>query len=273
MVKNVSFYIVERLKEYGVKYVFGVIGSAMYRIFQALGETDDIDYVCTLHEQGASMAADSYARVKNDLGVCVVTCGPGTTNVMTGCAGSFTDSVPVLYLAGYPNINGTRKNMPIRHLAYQEFDIVNMFKPVTKYIKLVEKPEEIRYELEKAISIATTGRKGPVMLVLPENVMFNDIEINYLQSYFKENVSNKLSNKTNDDIFSYCFDALLTTKKPVLLFGAGVRGANATGQALELSRLFGCPTALTYPMRDMLDYLDPINPGSVGIFGSRGRLF
>lgn len=268
MVKNVSYYVVEYLRDYGVKYAFGVIGSAMYRIFQALGETEGIDYVCPLHEQAVSMGADGYARSADTLGVAIATCGPGTTNLMTGCGGAYTDSIPILYLVGYPNMNGTRRDMPIRHLAYQEFDIVGMFKPVTKYVKLVEKPEDIKYELQKAISIAMTGRKGPVMLVLPENVMFSEVETEELAEYDEGE-----SAVTGTDDFrtaaEYAFTLLKDAKHPVLLFGGGVRGAGAVDEARHLVQAVGCPAAMTYPMRDMLDFRDPLNTTSVGIFGTR----
>lgn len=272
MVMNTSRYVVEYLRDYGVKYAFGVIGSAMYRIFQALGEVEGIDYVCPLHEQGASMGADGYARSAGTLGVCIATCGPGTTNVMTGCAGAYTDSIPILYLVGYPNTNGTKQDMPIRHLAYQEFDIVNMFQPITKYVTLVEKAEDIKYELMKAISLATTGRKGPVMLVLPENVMFSDVDTALLRGYEAEDVEVHDTNLTREAA-EYCFELLKNSAKPLLLFGGGVRCASAVDVARELSSELGCPTAMTYPMRDMLDYRDPLNTTSVGIFGTRAGNF
>lgn len=269
---NTSWFIIKYLKEYGVKHVFGVIGSAMYRLFQALGEIDGIEYVCPLHEQAVSMGADAYSRAGDTLGVGIATCGPGTTNLLTGCAGAYTDSIPVLYLAGYPNLAGTRKDMPIRHLAYQEFDIVGMFKPVTKYVKLVENTSEIKYELQKAIHLATTGRKGPVMLVLPENVMFSDVDEESLVSYDAE--KEYLVYRDNaEEAANNCIELLSCASKPVLLYGGGVRGAGAIGEARMLAKKVGCPVTLTYPMRDMLDFADPQNVGSVGIFGSRAGNF
>lgn len=265
---NVSKYIVEYLRDQGVKHVFGVIGSAMYRVFQALGETDGIDYICPLHEQGVSMGADGYSRSGDTLGVAIATCGPGTTNLCTGCGGAYTDSVPILYLVGYPNINGTKGKMPIRHLAYQEFDIVEMFKPITKYVKLVTRPEDIRYELQKAIMLATTGRKGPVMLVLPENVMFSDVNTDELIPYCG-NVQRTYEEDKLEEAVRYSFESVKKAKKPVLLFGGGIRGAGAVKEARQLSLACNCPTAMTYPMRDLLDFRDPLNTTSVGIFGTR----
>lgn len=269
---NVSKLIVEYLRDYGVKHVFGIIGSAMYRVFQALGETEGIDYICPLHEQSVSMGADGYSRSGDTLGVAVATCGPGTTNLMTGCGGAYTDSVPILYLVGYPDTKGTKRNMPIRHLAYQEFDIVEIFRPITKYVKLVERPENILYELQKAIVLATTGRKGPVMLVLPEEVMFADVNINNLIDY-KENEPVFHGTDNLAEAVDYSFHLIKNAKKPVLLYGGGVRGAGAVEEARLLSECIDCPTATTYPMRDMMDFCDPLNTTGVGIFGTRAGNF
>ncbi len=265
---NTSWYIVKYLRDYGVKHVFGVIGSAMYRLFQALGELDGIDYICPLHEQAVAMGADAYSRAGDTLAVGIATCGPGTTNLLTGCAGAYTDSIPVLYLVGYPNLAGTKKDMPIRSLAYQEFDIVGMFEPVTKYVKLVQSTSKVKYELQKAIHLATTGRKGPVMLVLPENVMFADLDEDSLVGYDPAEDPVVVSHKAVDAA-AQCVELLKDAKKPVLLYGGGVRSANAVEEARALAKEIGCPTALTYPMRDMLDFADKQNVGSVGIFGSR----
>lgn len=268
---DVSRYVVEYLRDIGVKHVFGIIGSAMYRVFKALGEVDGIDYICPLHEQAVSMGADGYSRSGETLGVAIASCGPGTTNLLTGCAGAYTDSVPVLYLVGYPNIKSSRQNMPIRHLTFQEFDIVNIFQPVTKYVKMVEEPEKIKYELQKSISIAMKGRKGPVMLILPENVMFADVDTEELLEYkYKAEME---STQNISKIVSDCFEAIKNAKKPIIVFGGGVRGSGAVEEAKELSKIVECPIAMTYPMLDMLDDRNPLKVTSVGVFGTRAGNF
>lgn len=272
---NVSIQIVKHLQKKGIENVFGVIGSSMIRVFQGLGETEGIDYVCPLHEQGASMAAEAYARRTGKIGVALATCGPGATNTVTGCAGAYTDSIPVLYLIGHPNYNQLKKDLPIRFYAYQEFDLVRIFEPVTKYAVMVEKASDVLYEIDKAMDIALTGRKGPVMVAIPQDIIYSDICENEFKQYKIQTAVPHADQgvQNSQTAAKKTYELLKEARRPILLYGAGVNNAGGRDIAKKLAERMNCPIALTYPMRDMLDYNHPLNCQSVGIFGTRGGNF
>lgn len=268
----VSRYIAKHLSESGIKHVFGITGTSVNMCFVSLGEQEGIDYVCPMHEQAASMGADGYARVGNCLGVALGTSGPGTSNMLTGCAGAYMDSVPILYLVGQASTDSSKMGRMLRHYGFQELEAVKIFNQVTKYVTSVDNPYMIKYELEKAIHIAMIGRKGPVMLVLPENVLYADIEIDKLIPY-EHNHEQVSVRKDMQDVFEYCLASLRKAKRPLILFGAGVHRGNAEKEARELVRFLNCPVGMTYPARDLLDYEDSLNIGSIGNFGSRSGNF
>ena len=152
----------------------------------ALGCEKRIRPICTHHEQGAAIAAEGYARVTGSLAVVSVTTGPGGTNTLTGVIGEWLDSQPVLYLSGqvkFPTTIASCPELPLRQLGDQEINIVDIVRPITKYAKMVTDPSTIRYELEKAIQIALSGRKGPVWLDIPINVQSAEIDPETLCPY------------------------------------------------------------------------------------------
>lgn len=260
----VSRFIVDFLQKQGIKHVFGVTGTTVNMCFVALGEKEGIDYICPLHEQTASMGADGYSRVSGDIGVAIGTSGPGTSNMTTGCAGAFFDSIPVLYIVGQTSINNSKQSFGVRHFGFQELDTEQIFKPITKYVKTVNNQIDVQVELEKAINIAKTGRKGPVMLVFPENVLYADINAEELQHYKKPIL------KQEDTInHSIVYDLLKQANKPLILFGAGVHSSGAELLAKEFVNRTSIPFALTYPARDLLETKNPLNVGSIGIFGTQ----
>ncbi len=167
-------------------------GGAMF-LNDALGCEKRIRPICTHHEQGAAIAAEGYARVTGSLAVVCVTTGPGGTNTLTGVIGEWLDSQPVLYLSGqvkFPTTIASCPELPLRQLGDQEINIVDIVRPVTKYAKMVTDPAMIRYELEKAIKIALSGRKGPVWLDIPINVQSAEIDPDTLRSFNESPESN-----------------------------------------------------------------------------------
>ncbi len=263
---NSSEYVVRYLAARNVKKVFGIIGSAMYTLFTALGETEGIDYICPLHEQAAGMGADAYARVTNQLGVAVGTIGPGATNMLTACAGSYLDSVPVLYLIGVNGQNSTRGDIPIRSYSFQEIEIMKMFEPITKYCAIVKSPDDIKDILNQAFDAALSGRKGPVAVFLPEDVMYADTNLDLQIEEKDYDVSQA---KAEPKQIEECVSLLKKAKRPLLLFGAGVIQSNCEEEARKLIKRLGCPVALSYPARPLIDSDDALNVGSIGIFGTR----
>src|SRR5688500_7831951 len=144
-------------------------GGAMH-LNDSLGTADAIEYICTSHEQAAAMAAESYAKVTGGLGVCLVTAGPGGTNALTGVAGAWLDSTPMLVLSGQAKRADLKGDSGVRQMGVQEVDIVAMASPITKYAVTVLEPTAIRYHLERAVHLARTGRPGPVWIDVPLDV-------------------------------------------------------------------------------------------------------
>src|SRR5437773_658881 len=147
-----------------------VTGGGAMHLNDSLGQCIAITYVCALHEQAAAMAAESYAKVTNGLGVCLVTAGPGGTNAITGVAGAWLDSTPMLILSGQAKRADLKGSTGVRQMGVQEVDIVAIAEPITKYAVTVMEPADIRYHLEKALHLARTGRPGRVWLDLPLDV-------------------------------------------------------------------------------------------------------
>lgn len=260
----VSEYIIKKLRSGGVKHVFGVTGTAVNMLFVTLGKEEGIDYICPLHEQGAAMGADGYARVSRRLGVAIATSGPGATNMVTGCAGAYTDSIPVLYILGQAAWSKARGG--VRAFGFQEVELEKIYGPITKYAKELKSAQAIRYELEKAVYIAENGRKGPVALIIPENILYEHIDETILEG-FKPDRQKKRIGKKETAVMSPCLKMIKDSQRPLFLFGAGIHKAGAEEEAVSIARKMGIPVALSYPARDLMDWDDPLNVGSVGVFG------
>src|SRR5262252_700821 len=169
---KLSDYVIRFIADQDVKHVFLVVGGGAMHLNESLSRCREIEFICNSHEQAAAMAAENYAKATNHLGVAMVTTGPGGTNAITGLAGAWLDSTPVLFLSGQVKrpdrmfaADGTPLGM--RQLGVQEIDIVSIVKPLTKYTVTVLDPMRIRYHLEKAVYLALHGRPGPVWVDIP----------------------------------------------------------------------------------------------------------
>ena len=180
---KVADYIINYLADYGIEDVFIVYGAANGDMVDAFTRNDKIRYVATMHEQGGGFAAEGYAKVNNKLGVAMATSGPGGMNFVTPIGNCFYDSVPCLFITGQINSNYMRPHGSIRQIGFQETDIVSIVKPITKYVKTITNALDVKYELEKAIHLATEGRPGPVLLDIPINIQKQDIDETTLLGY------------------------------------------------------------------------------------------
>ena len=222
---RVSDYVIQFLRDsYNIDTIFTVSGGGCIFLIDSLGHTEGVKYMATHHEQAAAIAAEGYARINNKLGACVVTSGPGGTNAITGTLCSWLDSIPVIVISGQVNKEMTTNytELPLRQLGDQEFNIVESVKNMTKYVIQVNDPTEIRYHLEKACKLATSGRPGPVWVDIPLNIQSADINPNELNGYSESQV---LYEPTSVDI-----DTLLVkwkeAKKPLMIIGNGIRLSN-----------------------------------------------
>ena len=198
---KVADYIINFLADYGIKDVFVVYGAANGDLIDAFTRNDKIRYVATMHEQGGGFAAEGYSKVSGDIGVAMSTSGPGGMNLVTPIGNCYYDSVPCLFITGQINSQFMRPDESIRQIGFQETDIVSIVKPITKYATLIEKPEDVKYELEKAIHMATEGRPGPVLLDIPLNIQKAEIDVDTLIGY-----DGDIKTKFDEDIINEQID-------------------------------------------------------------------
>ncbi len=178
-----SDHIAEFLAEKGIRHVFGIIGSGNAHIFDSITSRGFTEIVCVHHEQAAVMAMMTYTRTSGNISAVLLTTGAGSTNGVTGVVSAWMDSVPGIIISGNENSRFTLPENPLRIWGIQGYDSVEMVRKVTKYAHRVMDPTLIRFELEKAHSIATTGRPGPVWLDIPMNIQAAPVEKGGLPEY------------------------------------------------------------------------------------------
>ena len=221
---KVSDYIIQFLYEkYNVDTIFTVSGGGCIHLLDSLGRNKNVNYIANHHEQGSAIAAEGYARHKNNLGACLVTSGPGGTNCLTGTLCSYLDSVPVIVISGQVNKAMTTNflGLDMRQLGDQEFNIVKTASTMTKYAVQINDPSEVRLHLEKACHLATTGRPGPVWIDIPLDVQSAQIEPENLVSFFDSHNEQPVIASEEDIQKIIC--NLNNCKKPLLIIGNGVR--------------------------------------------------
>jgi acetolactate synthase I/II/III large subunit len=238
---RVSDYIIQYLRDkYNTDTIFTVSGGGCIFLIDSLGHTEGVNYVATHHEQAAAIAAEGYARMNNKLGACIVTSGPGATNAMTGTLCSWLDSIPVIVISGQVNkeltTNYTRQ--PLRQLGDQEYNIVESVKNMTKYAVQVNDTNDIRFHLEKACTLATTGRPGPVWLDIPLNIQSAEINPEQLHGYNEFIEFPQASELDIEQVITKWNNA----KKPLLLIGNGVRLSGGVNELRELLTKTNIPT-------------------------------
>lgn len=229
-----------------------------------------LEYVCTLHEQAAAIAAEAYGRATNNLGVALVTSGPGASNALTGTAGAWFASTPCLFLSGQVKRSDLKGNSGLRQRGPQELDIVSMAGPITKYAVTVTEPSTIRYHLEKAVALATSGRKGPVWLDIPLDVQASDIEPARLEGYRPLTAG---PDPMLPDLVARTMATLRASERPVLLAGNGVHFSGTESSFLQLAEQLGIPVLTTWMGCDLIPDGHPLNFGRPGSIAGRGANF
>ncbi len=269
---KLSDYLISAIAERGGRHVFFVPGGAAMHLNNSLAEYPDVGYVANLHEQASAIAAEAYARVTNGLGVCMVTAGPGATNAVTGVAGAWLDSTPVIFLSGQVKRADLKGSSGLRMFGVQEVDIVSIVRPITKYAVTIVDPLEARYHLERALHLALTGRRGPVWLDLPLDVQAAQIEPATLRGYDPA----EDAGASPDDVPARVTDmlALLSTaRRPVIVAGNGIRAAGAIDVLAELVSALNIPVLPTCLGLDLLPESHPLMIGRPGSLAPRGANF
>jgi len=262
---KVSDYIAQKVAEY-TSDVFLIPGGGCIHLVDSFDKST-INLIPTLHEQGASIAAESYGQYTNNLGVCLVTTGPGATNAVTGVASAWLDSIPMLIICGQVQNKDRVQDRGVRQIGFQEINSVSIYKDITKYAVTLDDPEMIRYHVEKALWLATSGRKGPVLLDIPLDIQACEIEPESLQSYIRTKRDNYIINVERS------IEAMLKSKHPIILVGNGVRLADAIPEFEKFIKTTNIPVLTTWKALDLLDETDSQYVGRPGGVGQRGANF
>jgi acetolactate synthase-1/2/3 large subunit len=266
-------YVAKFISDLGVGHVFGVTGGGAMHLNDAFGNQPGLEFIPVHHEQAAAMAAEGHARVTGLPGVALLTTGPGGTNALTGVCGAWIDSIPMILISGQVTTDTLIADSPLRQFGVQEVDIIALARPVTKYAVLVDEPEMIRYHLEKALHLATTGRSGPVWLDIPLDVQNAKIVPENLASYSGEKPKRRRSAIYQEGQIEKCAAMLTSAKRPVLIAGNGIRLAKGEDAFRELTDKLGIPVITSWNASDLLDASHPNNIGRSGLFGDRAGNF
>ena len=271
---NLSDYTLKFLEQKKIKEVFLITGGAISFMIDAFSRNKRIKYISVAHEQAAAMMADSYSRLGPNFSCTMVTSGPGATNLITGIACSYFDSIPSLHICGqvntYEQQDGHKSTAKVRQVGFQETDIVNISKPITKYSYKLKDASEIRYVLEKAYHIATTGRPGPVLIDIPMDLQRVKIDPKKLKSY-KPKIDKKKINFKN--IILKIENLLKKSKKPVIILGGGIKFGKAELNLINFLKIFKIPIVTTWSGVDLVDYNNTYYIGNVGVYGARAANF
>jgi len=268
-----SEYIAEFIARMCSRRVYTLTGGACAFMIDAIGRHPDLEVICVQNEQAAAMAADAVWRVERRVGVSMATSGPGATNLITGIACSFFDSIPSIHITGQVNqresssIHGAQ----VRQSGFQETKIVDMVRPITKYGVLVRSVEELKIELPKAYKIATSGRMGPVLIDVPMDVQQAEFDDDF--PAFAEKAVGQADTAHISEAVAAISAILRNAERPVILWGGGVAMANAQRALSEWLDATGMPFVASWAGLSAFSHDHAGFVGQIGVYGNRGANF
>ncbi len=260
MKKSGAEIFIESLKHEGVDVLFGIPGGVVLKLFDVLYQQKDVEVILTRHEQGAAHMAEGYAKATGKAGVCLVTSGPGMTNIVTGLADAFMDSVPLVAFTGQVSTS------LIGNDAFQEADNVGISRPCTKHNVLVKDVNDLARTIKEAFYIATTGRPGPVLVDIPKDITTDKTEFKY-----PDKVSLRGYNPTyegNKHQIKQAAEEIMKAKKPVIYVGGGALFSDAADELLEMAELTQIPVTMTLMGLGSFPGTHPLSMGMLGMHGS-----
>ena len=260
MILSGAEIVVQSLKDEGVEFVFGYPGGAALHIYDAFYKQEDVQHILVRHEQGATHAADGYARATGKPGVVLVTSGPGVTNAVTGIATAHMDSIPMVVLTGQV------PTALIGDDAFQEVDTVGITRPCVKHNFLVSRVEDLAQVIKKAFFIANTGRPGPVVVDIPKDITAQSTEYKYPTSV--EMRSYAPVSRGHPKQISRAVDLLLGADKPIIYTGGGIIQGGAADELTQLVRELEFPCTNTLMGLGGFPYNDPLFLGMLGMHGT-----
>ncbi len=248
--------LINCLLEQGVDTIFGYPGGTVLDIYDALYRNGKINHILTAHEQGAAHAADGYARVTGKTGVCFATSGPGATNLVTGIATAYMDSIPMVAITGNVGLNLLGRD------SFQEIDICGITMPITKHNFIVKDVKELADVVRKAFYIASSGRKGPVLIDILKNVQTDECE------YEPKKPENYKALPVRKERLAAAIAAIKESKKPLIISGGGIISSNASALLKELYENQDCPVVYTLMGKGSIPDADPHCLGMLGMHGT-----
>ena len=264
-------YVIEWLTSKNINNIFTVSGGGSIALCDAIAISNKMTYYCCHHEQAAAFAAEGYARAKGDVGVSLVTTGPGGTNAITGVSCAWIDSIPLIFISGQVFSNQVIGKSKLRQLGVQEINIVDLVKPNTKYAVLLKSPDDIKYELEKAYHYATEGRPGPVWIDIPPNFQAALIDPGNLRSYKIR--KNTLNVKKSYDQIEMLIQKLNSSKRPLIIAGHGIRLSKSSNKLISFIEKYNIPILTTWNASDIINSDHNLFLGRPGAFAERGANF
>jgi acetolactate synthase-1/2/3 large subunit len=273
---RLSDYIFQALADRGLDHVFLVTGGGAMHLNDAIAVESRMRPICCHHEQACAIAAEGYARVSGKPGIVNVTTGPGGINALNGVFGAWTDSIPMIVISGQVK----RETMMmthdligrIRQLGDQEADIIGMVRGITKYAVTITEPEMIRYHLERAIHLATSGRPGPCWIEVPVDVQATQIDATSMRAYDPAEDDRKLDRSALETKAREVLTLLNSSERPILLAGTGVRLAGAENLLVQVAETLRIPIATAWT-HDLISSDHPLYAGRQGTIGTRAGNF
>ena len=258
-----SEIIVKCLIEQGVDVIFGYPGGAVLNIYDELYKNQDkIRHILTSHEQGASHAADGYARSTGKVGVVLATSGPGATNLVTGIATAYMDSVPMVAITGNVGVSSLGKD------SFQEVDITGITMPITKHNYIVKDVNKLADTIREAFAIARSGRPGPVLVDIPKNITDPKCKAEYAPAVIDTKVVVKKLPHVSDDRIKEIADLINQAKRPFIYAGGGIIRANASEELNRFANMMDIPTCTSLMGLGAFDQTNRLSTGLVGMHGT-----
>ena len=252
--------VVEALRAEGVEYVFGIVGGTFLEILDALYDAPDIKFISVRHEQGAAFMADGYARASGKPGVCLVTNGPGATNLVSGIYAAYVGHSPVIAISGAPAREVVYRD------AFQEIDHLSLFRPITKRAITVNMADRIPELFRHAFRTAMAGKKGPVFIDIPRDLLDGSpIEVDFAapESYRAHHRS-----PGDPTLLRQAADLLKNAKRPIIIAGGGINQSDAAQQVVDLAELISAPMITSYGRNDAVPNSHPLYVGPLGRAGA-----
>jgi acetolactate synthase-1/2/3 large subunit len=277
---RVSDYIAQALSNYGIKNIYGIMGGGAANLNDSFIRNENLQYICFHHEQGACNAALAESKITNNLSVVNPTTGCGGANCITSLISAYQDSIPLLFISGNFRLNQTSRflndklNIKLRKIGLQEHDIIPHVQGASKYSVFITKPEDVPLELNKAINICMSGRKGPCWIDIPADIQSAYIKIPSFEESSIDYISNQNQFYKIDLKNISLFKHLLNDSvRPIVLAGYGIHLSNSRKEFVKFIESNSLPYVSTFLSKDLTEYNHPLYIGTIGIKGSRAGNF